>query len=368
MNVEVREFSDSATHLMEQVLRKGASITEEYPLVFTEEMPGRIVAIEEDGEVRSTCAILVRELVTPNASIRVGMIGSVSTAPEHRGQGFATRVLEAAEDELRGEGCLFSMLWADEAAFYEKRGYQQIGTEVDFVIGNKCMKKFPSSDEVRPLDEKDLMAIHGLYARHPERVHRSAQETEALMRLPGMEVLVKENAGQVVAYSCSGRGQDMKGVVHEWAGAPDAVAACLHAHLKRRAMKGENSDLFVISPPSALGLKKLLSKLGAKSATGVLGMGKLLNLTKLVDLYAWFLGPDGNVRVDQRPAQLREGGEPGMRIQGPNMALLFEAEQAFRILFSPRSDSTDIKYLQRALGVKLDALPLTPFVWGLDSI
>lgn len=364
----IREENSSAVELMERVLREGAPIREEYPLVFGDEAPGRIVTIEEDGEVRSTCAILVRDLITPHVSFRIGLVGSVSTHPDHRGRGLATRVLAAAEDELRAEGCLFSLLWADDPGFYARRGYQEIGTELDYVIRPKLSKKFPSSEEVRPADPKDLMAVHSLYMRHDQRIERTPGETERLMATPGMEMLVKEDTGEVVAYSCMGRGADMQGVVHEWAGAPEHVAACLHAHLRRRAMQGDTSDLYLIAPADATGLKKTLARLGARSAPGVLGMGKLLNLQKLVELYAWFLGPDGNVRVDQRPAQLREDGKPGLRIQGPNMALLFEAEEAFRILFSPRGEERDVKYLRRALGLKLDMLPLKPFVWGLDAI
>ena len=368
MNVMVRDQNTSAIELMEMVLREGAPICSEYPLVFGEDSPGRIITVEEEGEVRSTCAVLVRDLITPQVSFKVGLIGSVSTHPDHRGKGLATRVLAAAEEELRAAGCLFSLLWADEPAFYEGRGYQQIGTEVDYVIGPKALKKFPSSDEVRPADSKDLMGVHTLYMRHDQRIERTPGETECLMATPGMELLVKEDAGEIVAYTCMGRGEDMKGVVHEWAGAPEHVAACLHGHLRRRAIQGDSSEIFLIAPADATGLKKTLGKLGARSALGVLGMGKLLNLQKLVDIYAWFLGPDGDVRVDQRPAQLREDGQPGLRIQGPNMALLFEAEEAFRILFSPRGEDKDVKYLRRALGLKLDTLPLKPFVWGLDSI
>ena len=126
--------------------------------------------------------------------------------------------------------------------------------------------------------------------------------------------------------------------------------------------------MYVIAPTSAVALKKHLCKLGAKCEVGVLGMAKLLDLERLKGLLAWFVGPDGDVRVDQRPACLAANGQPGLRVQGPNMALLFQAEEAFRILFAPRADRKDVQYLERALGVKLTDLPLSPFVWGLDSI
>ena len=368
MNVETRVDCEHATALMAAVLRGGESVEPEYPLVFGPDGPGRVVVLEEDGEVRSTCAILVRTLVTPMATLRVGMIGSVSTAEEHRGRGYATRLLEQAEEELRREGCLFTMLWADSEDFYVRRGYQRIGSEVDIVVGAEQLKKLPPADNVRLLEEDDLDHLYVLYSRHTERVERSSHEMRAMFDAPGMETLVHCESDQVTAYACLGRGGDMQNVIHEWGGSPEGVAACVHAHLKRRALQGGGTELYVISPASAAEFHRYFAKLGCASATGILGMGKLLDLQRLVELYSWFLGPDGQVRVDERPAKLSASGQAGLRIQGPNMALLLAAEDAFRTLLSPACSRTDLDYLERALGLKLDALPLTPFIWGLDSI
>lgn len=368
MNVETRVDCEQATALMAAVLRNGESVEAEYPLVFGGEAQGRVVVVEEDGEVRSTCAILCRTLVTPKATFKVGMIGSVSTDPEYRGRGLATQLLEKAEEELRLEGCLFSLLWADSEEFYLKRGYQRMGSEVDFVVGAAQLKKLPPADNVRLLEEDDLDQVHGLYARHAEHVERTLHETRAMLDSPGMEVLVHSESDQVTAYACLGRGGDMANVVHEWGGSPEAVAACVHAHLKRRALQGAGSEIYVISPASAVEFHKYFAKLGCASVEGVLGMGKLLDLDKLVELYSWFLGPDGRVRVDQRPAKMSPDGMAGLRVQGPNMALLLSADDAFRALLGPSNDRTDLDYLERALGLRLEALPLTPFVWGLDSI
>ena len=221
MNVAVTQQDACALELMERVLRNGNSLAPEYPLVFGDEAPGRLVVCEENGEVRSTCAILDRDLVTAHASIRAGMIGSVSTHPDHRGKGYASRVLDQAEDELRESGCMFSLLWADDPAFYAKRGYVEIGAENDFLLDVSSLSKLPPCDDVRPIEERDIQQVHSLYARHPERVERTAQETASLIFSPGMEVLVRENAGQVVGYSCLGRGDDMRGVIHEWGGRPE---------------------------------------------------------------------------------------------------------------------------------------------------
>jgi len=368
VKVETREECSEALALMANVLREGEAFEAEYPLVFGAGSKGRVIVVEEEGVVRSTCAVLIRELITPNASLRVGMIGSVSTDPDHRGRGLATSAIEAAEEYFTEQGCIFSLLWADSEEFYLKRGYQRIGSEIDFAIGLEQLKSLPSCENVRIFTEDDLQQVHSLYTRHPERVGRQVSETASLLGTPGMEVLVNEDAGQIVAYACVGRGGDMANVIHEWGGEPKSLGACIHAHMKRRAMKGDSSDLYLIAPSSAVDLRDYLSAVGATSAPGVLGLGKLLDLNRLAELYSWFLGPDGGVRVDQRPSEVSPDGEAGLRIEGPTTALLLSANDAFRALFSPACDNTDLDFLRKELGLELEGLPITPFVWGLDSI
>src|SRR2546422_286103 len=74
--------------------------------------------------------------------------------------------------------------------------------------------KLPRSDGARPLVLRDVPAVHALYRRHTTRVERSAAETAALLDCPRMSCLVRQRAGQVVAYACMGRGRDLADVIH----------------------------------------------------------------------------------------------------------------------------------------------------------
>jgi len=70
----VCERSAAAEGLMRAVLRDGRDLRPEYPLVFQDGFDGRVViAHEDEGAVRSTCATLVRDLVTPRATLRIGL-------------------------------------------------------------------------------------------------------------------------------------------------------------------------------------------------------------------------------------------------------------------------------------------------------
>ena len=55
----VIETHAAARALIEKVLHKGADITADYPLVFGEDAPGKVITIEEEGVLHAACTILV---------------------------------------------------------------------------------------------------------------------------------------------------------------------------------------------------------------------------------------------------------------------------------------------------------------------
>jgi hypothetical protein len=74
--------------LIERVHAREHGLAREYPLVFDPAFDGRVLALEENGHVRSACALLVRDFLGGKTRTRVGMIGSVSTDPDWRGCGW----------------------------------------------------------------------------------------------------------------------------------------------------------------------------------------------------------------------------------------------------------------------------------------
>ena len=335
----VLERSLAAQHLMASVMRAGAPLIEEYPLVFGREAPGRVALIEAaSGRALSACALLARDFVVGSRRLRAGLIGSVATDPSCRGRGLASRVLQRAQQELARDGCLFVLLWAEDPAFYQARGYRSIGRELDFFVPPGRRPSFPTSAGVRLATAADVPEIHRLYSRHPSRVERTPAEMGALLAVPGMQVLVQEQAGRLQAYSCRGRGADLKGVVHEWGGAVEAVLACIGAHLERE-QPGERRELVVFAAPDSAELAAGLRRAGMACASGVLGMARLLDRAGALRLL-----------TELRPELRRE-------------ALALSDELLLERLFgSGEAAPASLQPGERS------ELPLCPFVWGLDSI
>ena len=358
MNAFVAPASEEALRLMGRVLRDGADLAPEYPLVFGSVASGNVVALHEDGRVRSACAVLTRELAVAGHDLAVGLIGSVATDAEHRGRGLATRVLDAAETTLRDAGCLLALLWADEPEFYARRGYAEVGREVVVLLAPELADLLPSASRVRELDAaRDADAVHSLYMRHRRRVRRSARETAASIAAPGVRTFVAECHGRVVAYACEGRGKDLAGVVHEWGGAPHDVQACLRAHLAARA--GHDDALFLLAPHAENELVRSLVRVGASAFTGVLAQGKLLDPDGALERIA----AHSNTRLDlERVADDRWRVAHGARAVELDAALLRE------LLVAPRARRDAVAKLERDLDTRFPGLPLAPFLWGLDSI
>lgn len=361
MSLLSREQLGRALALMERVMRDGAPIAPEYPLCFDERFSGRVLATEESGRVVSACALLVRDFACGPRSVRVGLIGSVCTAPEARGRGLASALLRRAEEELAAEGCVLAMLWADDARFYEERGWSPIGAEVDFALEPAHEARLPGSAGLRAAAPDDRGAIHRLYTLQRERVERSPQETAALLAAPGMETLVLQRERDVVAYSCLGRGKDFARTIHEWSGSERDVLALVREHMRRARSRGEGGATFLMTPATASGLHERLRGLGANWSEGVLAMGKLLQPEGAAALLAELAGPAASISVDG-------GAGAVVSLAGPSGTVELSPEELLGLLFPARGRRHGIDPVARATGLPLSELPLPLFAWGLDSI
>jgi GNAT superfamily N-acetyltransferase len=347
----------NALDLFARVFGSARSFRDEYPLLFEPEGSNSLVWIEEDGVTLSACGIQTRDLVLPDERLRVGLIGSVATDPVARGQGLAQHVLSRAEQVLAERGCLISLLWADNASFYEHRGYRAIGRETDFVLDPGRREFLPPTRGVRPATKDDTADIHNLYLGHPTRVDRAPEETRSLLASPGMVVLVRGAPGSVTGYLCLGRGEDLKNVIHEWGGPTTdllaLVAACLDEHM------GGAEALYLMAAPGDRNLKNTLDELGFLSTEGCLGMARLIDAGAATRLAVRRVGQD-------LAAEVSSDGQ--IQLTGPRNSAALAPEDFLTLLFPPRGERARHWALGQEIGVDLSSLALEPFLWGLDSI
>lgn len=369
MSPRGRDRVREARALMERVLRGGASLSGEYPLLFGERAAGELAGLEEQDEVRAACGLLVRELVSGRERLRVGLIGSVCTHEAHRGRGLGRRLLERAEARLAELGCTLAWLWADEPGFYEHLGWRSAGCEVVFALDAKALAGIPADPRahlrahLRAVAPDDFAALHRLYEAHATRVDRTLGETRALLAGPGIATLVLERGRDVVAYACVGRGADLAGCVHEWAGAPDDVLALVREHAARARRA---TALYLMTPSDAHALHARLAELGVAGHAGVLGMVKLLDPAAATD----FVRRAARGRVTAGLGARRDDAVTHLdaHFSGPRGELSFAPHELLDLLVPARNARSAIEALERATGTDLPTLPLPLYLWGLDSI
>lgn len=366
----LREPDDAVRELVELVMRAGGPWASEQPLSFDASSGATWAVVEEDGLVVSACSLLPREFVVDGESLRVGLVGSVATRASHRGKGLAASVLACAEAELARRGCLLAALWAEDPEYYAQRGWRPWGSEIDFVLPRELVAHLPDPVGVRLAKASDATAIHRLYALQRRRVARSRSDTRKLLAIPGMDVLVRERQGEVVAYSCLGRGGDLQEVVHEWSGAVEDVLALLRMHLDLRTTLGDHRDLFLMCADEPdHPLVAALEDLGAPASRGILGMAKVVDSAAACAAIARRHGRVGRKLswTEHRSSDLPELSNGACEFAlGPRRCVLAAAE-LLDLLAAPRGSDAVARAFAARLGIEV-VPPMRPFAWGLDSI
>ena len=350
----------AAEELMNRVLRDGAPIADEYPLVFREGFPGQIVALGDGEGVRSACTVLLRDLVSPQGELRAGFIGSVATDPAFRRQGLASQVLEGAEMRLANQGAIVSMLWAEDPRFYYARGYRPVGAEDDYQISPEVAGNLPETDAVREGGEEDTEAIHQLYLTHTARTNRRLEETAALLECPGMSTRVVERDGEVVAYALMGRGGDLERTIHEWAGEIDDVLALVRAHV---ATATNDEPTFVMAPTQFTELRERMRAAGARTGRGILALAKIVDRGRAAQKLGKILGPNATITFDPTAIEANQ-----VHLRTPLGEAHLNDDTLLVLLFSTGGERADTLAFGDHFGVDVSNLPFEPFVWGLDSI
>ena len=132
---------------------------------------------EEDGKIVGHVQLVLRKLRYGCAVFTTGGIANVSTRPEHRGRGIATRLMSLAVETCREEGIPISSLWTGFLSpahhIYRKLGYVDTFSPYSFgahfLEVKEALKLLGGNGvEVRELQSADLDEIRKIYALFTE--------------------------------------------------------------------------------------------------------------------------------------------------------------------------------------------------------
>ena len=222
----------------------------EFPLLLGSDNRARCRVLDDAlGGYRAHAAWRPLELVTSHGRLAAAGIGMVTTHRAWRGRGLASLLVEDCAQAARREGCDVALLFGAVRGLYVRLGFRPAGRERWSALTPETpetpARPASCNGGVRAGERRDAPRLLELLGAQPLRVERTLAELERLLEVPATRVHVLERADGIAAYAIEGKGRDLQGVVHEWAGAAPDVAGLLRA-LAARA----RAPLWVVSPAS----------------------------------------------------------------------------------------------------------------------
>lgn len=125
--------------------------------------------LREEGSVAATVVLIPMGQWFSGRRVPMVGIGGVGVAPERRGQGSATRLMQAALRELRGQGVPLASLYPATQPLYRRVGFEQAGSRFEIRVQLHGLDFKERSLALRPVGASDLPALRDVYRRHAQR-------------------------------------------------------------------------------------------------------------------------------------------------------------------------------------------------------
>lgn len=239
--------------MLETVFPKGAAqsqplkFEEEFEVLLTASNSKRILFIEEEGKIASALAWKPYQLKN---GLKVACLGLVCTHPDFRKQGLSKKLIKKAEENAAEEHATLMCLWSDKVDYYMKQGYALSGSELSWDLSTANLNSESLGEEtvrISPLSPDQGHMLSSLYSQDPLGPQRNLQSFEVQLRQSNScAFFASHTAEQKRAYAVTGKGRDLRNVVHELIGSPELFETLL-AKVTEHLLA--NSDLLKDYPP-----------------------------------------------------------------------------------------------------------------------
>ena len=305
----------------------------------------------------------IYSLLVEGFPLLVAAIGGVFTADAHQGQGLASDLVNLCANKAKAEGCALVFLWTDNHQFYEKIGFHLVGRQWTIRLNQAMRSRLSKLAEERGLAGNALRFSEeatdafleqslGLLGQLPLGVQRSFTDHKLLLRSGACRIFSAWQDDQLCAYFLIGKGKDLQGYVHEWAGQEAALL-----HLCDHVLKTK-PEFRLLSPqwmPEECAFIYDLEDLSAAFSAEYMGLARLLDFPSIEKLLHIYLECFGTQTDDWKLEQAKSEyiftwkTEKQVFSEAELMKLLFGAEL-------PQKDEWKAIF------------PLRPWFWGMDSV
>ncbi len=355
----------SLSRLMDTVFvgRPEGVMFSRYPQLFNVHNLANLLVFTDGGEVVSHAGMLLRWATLGGCTVRAGLVGAVGTREDRRGQGLASRLLEAACHKARENGADF-MLISGRRGLYRRYGAAEVGMGHTAHIHREHAKQLALQEvRLRPFEEHRLDACAGAYQQKPDSFLRPWDDWEYFltsrhcMNEPAEIICIFERdvfAGYFVLAKDRGGGQ---GRILEYAGCLGAIASALGALFDYARLK--EVEFFLESGSHRLG--KLLVQAGCVlRAEPYEGTLLLLNFPQLMER----LRPLFETRIGQERSR-------GMRFTQDGERFVFGVPGQERTITGRRAAAEFLfgnPHVMRPEGVLSRLFPVPTLWYGLNYI
>ena len=202
--LKAREF-ESLCALVNTVFRSDGAgrMEEQYPLLFAPGNYDDLFVMVDDGVVVSHVGALTRDISVLGCRMSTMSIGAVATYASHRGQGLATRLMEAAIRKAVEQDAVLMPI-SGGRGLYTRLGAKRIGQYALYTVPRDVLTA--DDADIRRAESADLHEMTRLYAEEPSRYVRpaadlgTAVDAEWICDRDGETVVIREG-GRVAAYA-----------------------------------------------------------------------------------------------------------------------------------------------------------------------
>lgn len=357
-------------------------ISEDFPLFYKEENLKHLWAVrsgtEGSAKIVAHAGAFLTSIYIDGQKIPVGGIGGVATVPELRGKGLAKITVKQAVEDLRKSGAVLAFLWSGEYDYYRDLGFELVGRQWSIALpqarASTLLQMAESLAQSSGLDfsslafknNRSLVLDQGykLWQQIPLRVDRSPGQFKELLSCSGAQVFAASEGSELKAYLVVGKGMDLTGHIHEWAGDEAALLGLL-----AQALIELKQDLTLLSPQFTPEEAALIYRLEEQSFSAIPQYMSLIRLLDFPSLRKVLVEKARSLSME--PSFLRcEPNTDGSYTLGwatdPDITL--SEPEFLKFIFGPDLPSRQAN-LEPASASAFDSLlPLRLWWWGLDSV
>lgn len=242
--LEIRQLNmddlDGAADLANDVFRdhKGIAMEKAFPQIFKPNGDVHSFGAFDQGKLVSFIGLVPQTIKLGPSILYCFALGSVCTAPSHRGQGISTKLLHTVYDYVERSGASLLFVSGDRGMYARNHCYYFGGVEA-YHLDKENVGVAAADITVRRAEKTDMFALHGLRQRKAVDYESTIMEWSTLYHAGGITSIheqgqvcyLAERAGQKLAYVVIGANMDgsptSNAYVTEWAGNWEAIQAIL---------------------------------------------------------------------------------------------------------------------------------------------